>query len=129
MKRFLATAVVLVASAVAALAADPIEGVWQTEPDDGAFALVTVAPCGAKICGVISRTFRTDGEYKSENIGKNLVFDMVPVGGGRYQGQVWRPSNGKTYIGKMELQGDQLKLRGCVAGGLLCSAQNWIRVQ
>lgn len=43
--RHIITAAILALTATAA-AADPIEGVWQTQPDDGAFAHVTVAPCG-----------------------------------------------------------------------------------
>lgn len=109
--------------------ADPVEGVWQTEADDGAYAYIEMGPCGAKICGVIARTFNSSGEYQSPNLGKTLVIDMVPDGDGKYSGQVWRPSNNKIYIGKMTLNGDALKLRGCVAGGLFCSAQDWSRVQ
>ena len=115
------------AFATAASAQDAL-GVWQTEVDDGAYAHITITPCGSAVCGVISRTFNADGEYQSENIGKTLVIDMVPQGGGAYEGQVWRPSNNKLYIGKMDVSGDALRLRGCVAGGLLCSSQNWARV-
>jgi uncharacterized protein (DUF2147 family) len=53
---------------------------------------------------------------------------MEPKGGGKYEGKVWRPSNNKIYMGKMTLSGNKLKLQGCVAGGLLCSSQNWTRV-
>ena len=109
--------------------ADPVEGVWQTEPDDGAYAHITIAPCGAAFCGVISRTFNSEGEYKSPNLGKTLVIDMVPSGANAYAGKVWRPSNNKIYIGKIQLSGDRLKLAGCIAGGLLCSKQNWQRVK
>jgi uncharacterized protein (DUF2147 family) len=110
-------------------AADPVEGIWQTEPDEGNFAHVQMAPCGAAICGTIVRTFNAEGEYQSENIGRVLVIDMVPAGGGEYEGSVWRPSNDKIYIGNMTLNGDALRLRGCVAGGLICSGQDWVRVQ
>ncbi len=48
--------------------------------------------------------------------------------GGAYRGRVWRPSDDRTYIGKMRLNGDSVRLRGCVAGGLLCSGQTWQRV-
>lgn len=109
--------------------AEPVLGVWQTQPDDGAYAHVTMAPCAGGICGTISRTFNASGEYRSENIGKTLVIDMKPSGEGRYAGKVWRPSNDKIYNGKIELAGDQLKLAGCVAGGLLCSSQTWSRVK
>ncbi len=109
-------------------AADPVEGLWQTEVDDGRYAYIDMKPCGADLCGYIARTFDGSGEYQSENLGKKLVIDMVPSGGGHYSGQVWRPSNDKIYIGKMDLSGDMLRLRGCVAGGLLCSSQQWRRV-
>lgn len=127
MKKLLILAASLFAFATAASAQDAV-GIWQTEVDDGAYAHVTIAPCGNAVCGVISRTFNADGEYQSENIGKTLVIDMVPQGGGAYAGQVWRPSNDKIYIGKMDVAGNALRLSGCVAGGLLCSSQNWVRV-
>ncbi len=111
-----------------AMAADPVEGIWKTEVDDGSYAHITMAPCGAKLCGIISRTFNDTGEYQSENIGKTLVINMVPDGANFYRGNVWRPSNDKIYIGKIDLDGDSLFLRGCVAGGLLCSKQTWTRV-
>ena len=111
------------------MAADPLEGLWQTEPDDGAYAYVQIAPCGAALCGTMVRTFNSDGEYKSENLGRQLVIDMMPAGNGRYKGKVWRPSNDKIYIGRINLSGDGLKMKGCVAGGLLCASQSWARVK
>lgn len=121
-------ALVLILGAAPAMA-DPVLGMWQTQPDDGAYAHVQLAPCGKAICGTIKRTFNAGGEYKSPNLGKKLVIDMVPQGGGKYQGQVWRPSNDKIYLGKIDLAGDSLKLAGCVAGGLICSKQTWTRIK
>ena len=128
MKKFAMAWAALALSAGAAMA-DPVLGTWKTEVDDGAYAHVTMTPCSGKICGVISRTFNGGGEYDSPNKGKTLVINMVPNGGGKYSGKVWRPSNGKIYIGKMTLNGNALKLQGCVAGGLLCSSQNWSRIK
>ncbi|MFT7145435.1 MAG: hypothetical protein ACJASZ_000302 [Yoonia sp.] len=128
MKKLLMIVASLFAFSTAATAQEAAVGIWQTELDDGAYAHIAIAPCGDAVCGVISRTFNADGEYQSENLGKTLVIDMVPQGGGAYEGQVWRPSNNKLYIGKMDVGGDALPLRGCVAGGLLCSSQNWARV-
>jgi len=127
MKKSLMVAATLAAFATSAAAEEAV-GVWQTEVDDGAYAHITIAPCGDAVCGVISRTFNADGEYQSENLGKTLVIDMEAKGGGAYEGSVWRPSNDKIYIGKMDVTGDALRLRGCVAGGLICSSQNWQRV-
>ncbi len=123
----------MIAAAVLALAggaalADPIEGTWQTQPDDGAYAHVQMARCGALLCGNIVRTFNATGEYASPNLGKQIVREMAPSGANKYAGKVWRPSNDKIYIGKMDLNGTSLKLSGCVAGGLICSKQTWSRV-
>lgn len=118
------------ALAPATAGADPVDGMWQTEPDDGNYAHIEMGPCsGGKVCGWIRRTFDATGEYHGENIGKVLVINMENQGDGSYKGSVWRPSNDKTYIGKMELDGDTLELAGCVAGGLLCSSQTWARVE
>ena len=80
------------------------------------------------MCGTIARTFNDTGEYNSPNKGKQLVRNMAPKGGGAYEGKVWRPSNDKIYLGKMQLNGNKIKLKGCVAGGLICSSQTWTRV-
>lgn len=128
MKSITTSLAVLAATTVIA-SADPLEGVWQTEPDEGSFAHVSIEPCGTNYCGKIARTFKDGAEYQSPNKGKTLVIDMAPQGGGQYEGKVWRPSNDKIYLGKIALDGDRMRLRGCVAGGLLCSKQTWARVQ
>ncbi|MCT4559706.1 MAG: DUF2147 domain-containing protein [Pelagimonas sp.] len=109
-------------------AAEPIVGTWKTQPDDGSYAHVKIAPCGSAFCGVISKTFNDSGEYNSPNKGKKLVRDMKAKGGGAYEGKVWRPSNGKIYLGKAQISGSKMQLKGCVAGGLLCSKQTWTKI-
>lgn len=109
--------------------ADPLEGIWKTEVDDGSYAHIKIAPCGPAFCGVIHQTFKDTGEYESENKGKMLVIDMIPQGEGEYEGSVWRPSNDKIYYGTISLTGDSLKLAGCIAGGLICSKQSWTRLK
>lgn len=127
MKTFaLAAAFALVSGAALA---DPIEGIWQTQPDDGSYAQVTIKPCGAAFCGNITKTFKGTEEYKSENLGKAIVIDMAPKGGGKYEGKVWRPSNNKIYMGKVALDGGKMALSGCVAGGLLCKSQTWTKLK
>lgn len=123
----LALLAILALSGGAALA-DPVHGTWQTEPDDGNYAHIRMVPCGDMVCGVIARSFNASGEFDSPNTGKTLVINMVPQGDGSYEGKVWRPSNDKIYMGKMKLRGNKLELKGCVAGGLLCSKQTWSRV-
>tara|TARA_R110002020_G_scaffold67179_8_gene176416 strand:- start:4671 stop:5054 length:384 start_codon:yes stop_codon:yes gene_type:complete len=126
MKTGILAAIVALGFTGAALA-DPAVGTWKTQVDDGAYAHVTIAQCGAALCGTIARTFKDSGEYKSENIGKKLVWDMQPAGSGAYDGgKVWQPSTGKTYRSKMALSGNTLKVSGCV--GPICKKQTWSRV-
>lgn len=129
MKKLFLAAFVAAFGMTGAASADPSHGVWQTEVDDGAYAYVTLGSCGGAVCGTISRTFNSSGEYQSENIGRQIVIDMVPNGDGTYEGSVWRPSNNRVYIGRMSLSGNAITLRGCVAGGLICARQNWTRIQ
>ncbi len=129
MKHLILAAAAAFGLAGAASAQDAAIGTWQTEVDDGAFAYITIAPCGAAVCGSIARTFNSEGEYQSPNLGRQIVIDMAPNGDGTYNGQVWRPSNDRIYVGKMDVAGDALRLRGCVAGGLICASQNWVRIE
>ena len=127
MKKTLTLAIAGLWAAGAAMA-DPALGMWKTEVDDGAYAHVKMSKCGAGVCGTLEKSFNANGEFNSPNKGKQIVRGMTPKGGGAYEGKVWRPSNDKIYIGKMQVSGNSLKLKGCVAGGLLCSSQNWTRI-
>lgn len=128
MKTLLTTAAAIVGFAGAAFAADPVAGTWQTQVDDGAYAYVKIAPCGNKICGTISRTFRDGAEFNSDTKGKPIVWDMVSQGGGNYgNGKILQPSTGKVYNSKMSLSGDRLQVSGCV--GPICKKQTWARIK
>ncbi|CUH66745.1 hypothetical protein TG4357_02614 [Thalassovita gelatinovora] len=127
MKKLVLAAVLSLAGAGAALA-DPVEGIWKTQVDDGSYAHITMSTCGDSYCGVISRTFNASGEYKSANVGKKLVWDMKPQGNGSYKkGKIWQPSTDKIYSSKMSLKGNVLNVSGCV--GPICKKQTWNRVE
>ena len=128
-KRFIIAAA-LIPLAAPAFAADPVEGMWKTKPDDnGNFGHVQVAPCGPKLCGVLVKAFGPDGKpTASPNIGRQIVWDMVPKAPGRYtDGKVFSPDRGKTYNSKMTLSGDTLEVAGCVFG--ICREQIWTRAK
>ncbi len=127
--RMFALAAAVALTTTAAIAAEPIEGLWQTQADDGAFAFVQITPCGGAYCGTIVKTFKGKAEYKSPNLGKQIVRNMAPKGNGTYAGQVWRPANDKIYNGKAAVTGDTMKLSGCVAGGLICKSQSWTKLK
>ena len=112
-----------------AASADPVAGTWKTQPgDDGAYGHVTVAPCGSSICGTIAKAFNASGqEIASDNIGKPIIWDMQAKGNGSYSGgKIWAPDTDKTYRSKMSLNGNALKVSGCV--GPICRGQTWTRI-
>ncbi len=116
--------------ATAALAGDAVEGVWKTKPDDnGNFGHIKVSSCGAAICGVLVKSFEGSGApMKSDNIGKQIIWDMVANGDGTYgNGKIWSPDRDKTYNSKMSLNGNSLAVEGCVLG--ICrDGGTWTRV-
>lgn len=122
------TALVMTLGMSGAAVAEPIVGLWKTQVDDGRYAHVQIAPCGAAFCGTIVKSFDSNGEYDSPNRGKQIVRGFAPKGGGKYAGKVWRPSNDKVYTGKGAVSGKKMALSGCVAGGLICSKQTWTKI-
>ncbi len=126
MKRFIIAAAMGVAMAGSVLA-EPVLGTWQTQVDDGAYAYVKFEPCGAALCGSVTRTFDGSGEIQSSIIGRNLVSNMKADGGGAYSGgTIWQPSKDREFKSKMELSGDTLNVSGCF--GPICKKQTWSRV-
>jgi len=120
--------------ATPAFAADPLVGTWQTKKDDnGNYGYIQIAPCGAKLCGTLIKSFDSKGApMKSDNIGKKIVWDMVPTGGGHYgNGKVWSPDRDKTYDSKLALHdGNKLDVSGCILGGFICrNGGTWTRVK
>lgn len=114
-----------------AVAADPVEGIWQTKPDDnGNFGHIEIKPCGPAFCGTLIKAFDPAGApVESPNVGRQIVWDMMATGDGNYEdGKVWSPDRDKTYNSYMVLQGDGLSVKGCVLG--ICrDGGTWSRVQ
>ena len=117
MKKFVLAAAAVVMSAGMAMA-DPLEGVWRTVPDDnGASGLVQVSQCGSALCGTLVKAIDSNGaEIASENIGRQIIWDMAPAGGGEYRGKIWSPDRDKTYNSRLLLIGNSLAVSGCVLG-------------
>lgn len=130
MKKTLTAALALTLMAGQALA-DPLYGIWATTPDDnGNSGHIRVEACGDAICGTLIKSFDGNGkEYASENIGKLIIWDMKPRGNGKYGGgKVWSPDRDQTYASKMVLNGDTVKVSGCVL--VVCrDGGTWTRVE
>lgn len=101
---------------VATAHADPIEGKFRT-PKTGATA--AVAACGTRFC----MTY-TSGQFK----GKQFA-TFTPTGGGKYTGTITDyTSGGKKYTGKAEMVGKNIKISGCVMGGMVCKGEVFQRL-
>lgn len=98
--------------------ADPLEGDWRTPRDDnGNSGIVRVAPCGGGLCGTLVRAFDANGNaMQTENVGRMIIIDTTPNGGGEYRGQIYSPDRGKTYNSRLRLNGNRLSVSGCVLG-------------
>jgi uncharacterized protein (DUF2147 family) len=111
-------------------AAQEVRGLFQTAPnDDGNVGHVEFYDCDGLTCGRLVRSFDAGGTpIQSPNAGKNIVWDMEDQGDGSFgKGRIWDPGADKTYRSKMTLDGDQLKVSGCI--GPICRANTWIRVR
>jgi uncharacterized protein (DUF2147 family) len=123
----------LIASLVALAApafAEDVHGTWQTTKDDnGNYGHIKVSDCGAKICGVLIKSFAPDGSAtQSDNIGKKIIWDMKSNGNGSYSGgKIWSPDRDKTYKSKMSLNGNILNVKGCI-GPICRDGGTWTRV-
>ena len=115
----------------AAAFADPAAGTWQTEAGGtGGHLHVTIAPCGAALCGTIARAVDASGREVADyaHAGKRMLWDMAPDGAGGYRGgRIWAPDRDRTYNSRMTLEGDRLTVEGCVLG--FCRGQVWRRVE
>ncbi len=129
MRRLTMAATALMLAALPSFA-DPVHGMWKTQPDDnGNFGHVRMQTCpNGKICGGLERAFNSAGQaIDSPNIGRALVWDMEPQADGTYRnGRVFAPDRDNTYNARMELRGNVLGVSGCIA--FICREANWTRI-
>lgn len=64
----------------------------------------------------------------SSLIGLELLEDYHPDGRGRWRGTVYVPDMGQRFTSFIsQPRPDQLKISGCILGGLICKSQLWRR--
>jgi uncharacterized protein (DUF2147 family) len=134
----------LLAGAVPAVAAVPATlptGMWL---DQSGRAGITIAPCGAKLCGTITwlkapldaqgrpktDSHNTDSALRGRPMcGLPLMGDFVADGTDAWSGgYVYDPVGGKTYSANMHVQPDgSLAIRGYVGISLFGRSTTWTR--
>lgn len=131
-------ALVAALAAVPAVAAEPVTGSWITEEKD---AIITIAPCGQKLCGKITRFLVTppDGLEQRDINNKNPklrqrkllglpVLTSFTEDGNEWRGQIYDPNSGKTYRSLIERRNaSTLSVKGCI--GPFCQTQLWKRAR
>jgi uncharacterized protein (DUF2147 family) len=120
MKKILTAVALVLGMAAPAMAAEVTANEWVR--DDGA-SRIKFEPCAALLCGSIS-WLRTEGG--AAYVGQPVFFDMKQTSDTTWEGQAFNPEDGKTYTGKMTLNGDTLITEGCVF--FICKAATWLRV-
>ncbi|GAB4516417.1 MAG: DUF2147 domain-containing protein [Roseibium sp.] len=126
-------AVILAAAPLPSVAADAT-GDWVRP--NGA-SKIRISPCGGALCGKLIwlREPRKDTENPDASkrerplLGVEIVRSMKPTAkANQWKGKVYNAEDGKTYTGFIELTSSgQLKLEGCVMGGLICKGESWSR--
>ena len=113
MIRIISAAALLAAmTAAPSFAAEPIVGKWRTASGETA----AITKCGGSYC-INLKT----GKYAGKRIGK------VSGSGGKYSGSITDPADNKTYSGSARINGNSMKMKGCVAK-IFCKTQNWSRM-
>jgi uncharacterized protein (DUF2147 family) len=124
-----------VACSTAAYAAPAsIKGNWVTKEKD---AIISIAPCGAALCGTIAKYLKTPpkgNDQRDENnpdaskrsrklLGSNVLINFVPAGD-QYKGTIYDARNGKSYRSVVyKGTSGNLVVKGCL--GPFCQSQTW----
>jgi uncharacterized protein (DUF2147 family) len=104
---------------------------------------IKVTDCGGRLCGTIvalkEPISKIDGKPKVDRenpdaskrkrplIGLGVLIGMKPAGDGKWQGAIYNPDDGNTYKASIRVDGDTLKVQGCVAG-ILCKSNKFVRI-
>ena len=104
---------------------------------------IEVTDCGGGLCGTIvglkEPISKIDGKPKVDRenpdvskrerplIGLAVLIGMKPAGDGKWQGAIYNPDDGNTYSASIKVDGDTLKVKGCVVG-ILCKSNNFVRI-
>ena len=132
--RALAATLAALLLASPALAADPVQGRWITAEKD---AVITIAPCGAKLCGRISKFLvappqgldqrdvnNKDASKRSRKLLGMPVLTGFVEDGDEWRGTIYDPKSGKTYRSILQRKGsNRLTVKGCL--GPFCQTQTW----
>lgn len=123
-----------VAAMLLAGAAPPqagIEGVWQNANKT---VNLRLAPCGEALCATViwaTEQARADARKGSgkELVGSRLLTGLRPTSPDTWRGKVYVPDLDRHATATVRrTRPDQLRVSGCVLGGLICRTRDWQRI-
>ncbi len=131
-----ALALMLVLPAAGFAAADDVIGAWRDTETGG---VTSVYSCGAGICiKVVTPGKGREIDAKNKNpalkgrsmAGAVIMEGAEKAGADRWKGKLYNSEDGDTYTGYViSTAKDEVKLEGCIMGGLLCKSHVWKRTQ
>ncbi len=121
--------------AAAFAAAEDAIGTWNT--DMGGVTQVYSCPGGICIKVVTPNKDRAvdannpDPALKGRPMaGAVIMSGAVKDGADRWKGEIYNSEDGKLYRGYVEVKSkEEVKLEGCILGGLVCKSHSWHRAQ
>ena len=139
-KTFRVSALAVAALTMATIAqAASLSGVWRSPDDNGE---IEFYDCQGKLCGRLvgsdhlktqpdlTDLRNTDPTLRARALkGLPIVLNLSGGPTSWRGGKLYRPLDGHTYAGSLDVVNDQtLKVTGCVFVGL-CDTQTWVRVR
>lgn len=121
--RVLPLTFVIVFLPAVAVAGEGLNGLWAR--GDGV-ADVNVAPCGGAIC-MTNTAIRNS--QANEKVGDELVVTASKMTPTSLSGSAFDPQRNRSYDIEMNVAGNRMTTRGCIAGGLLCKTIEWTRLR
>ncbi len=109
----------------------PIYGTWMNPYKSVA---VRTGPCGDRLCGWIVWANQEAQDDAREGgtpklIGTALLENYRAEKPGNWSGTVFVPDMNRRFYSIIQQVGpDQMKVKGCILGGLLCKSQLWHRI-
>ncbi|MEM9099688.1 MAG: DUF2147 domain-containing protein [Pseudomonadota bacterium] len=116
----------------AAATANEVSGVWLTEPrSNGAYISVQIFPCQINPEQRCGKVVGAHGGARPDLIGEPILRGLMRnEEDGWTDGKIISPKSGDEYHSNIRLvDADTLEVEGCVAGGLICSGQEWTRAR
>ncbi len=110
-------------------------GIWR-HPDNGSH--IQIYKCGPSMCAKVVKVqdpSRKDIHNPNPALRNRPIVGIIimhggkKIGPGKWSGRLYNTLDGQTYNGTLSiLNHNQLKLEGCVLGGLICDSRIWTRV-